>query len=68
MPAATSPVARRQAGGSWARQLLASELDEQVLADGMHYERSPAYHCQVLADLIDMRPWLEGDLLAAYPR
>ena len=38
----------------WSRrgaQLLARELDEQVLADGMHYERSPSYHAQVFADL-----------------
>jgi len=26
----------------------------QVLADGGHYERAPAYHCQVLADLDDV--------------
>jgi uncharacterized heparinase superfamily protein len=32
---------------------LARQADTQVLADGGHYERSPAYHCQVLADLID---------------
>jgi uncharacterized heparinase superfamily protein len=25
-----------------------------VLPDGGHYERAPAYHCQVLADLIDI--------------
>ncbi|MDZ7691018.1 MAG: heparinase II/III family protein [Balneolaceae bacterium] len=35
------------------KKLLQQELDEQVLSDGMHYERSPAYHCQVLADLIE---------------
>ena len=26
----------------------------QVLPDGGHYERAPAYHCQVLGDLIDI--------------
>jgi uncharacterized heparinase superfamily protein len=26
----------------------------QVLPDGGHYERAPAYHCQVLSDLIDV--------------
>jgi uncharacterized heparinase superfamily protein len=31
------------------RQILA-----QVLPDGGHYERAPAYHCQVLGDLIDV--------------
>jgi uncharacterized heparinase superfamily protein len=33
---------------------LRRQLTGQVLADGGHYERSPAYHCQVLADLIDL--------------
>ncbi|MEP7022787.1 MAG: alginate lyase family protein [Actinomycetota bacterium] len=37
-----------------ALRLLASQLTVQVLADGGHYERAPAYHCQVLADLIDI--------------
>jgi len=32
---------------------LASQVSVQVLPDGGHYERAPAYHCQVLADLID---------------
>lgn len=35
------------------KRLLARELKEQFLPDGMHYERSPAYHCQVFADLLD---------------
>jgi len=42
---------------------LASQLARQVLADGGHYERAPAYHCQVLADLIDV-----ADLLCAAGR
>ena len=33
---------------------LRRELSVQVLADGGHYERAPAYHCQVLADLVDI--------------
>ncbi|MCK9896405.1 heparinase II/III family protein [Frankia sp. AgB32] len=33
---------------------LAREADRQVLADGGHCERAPAYHCQVLADLDDV--------------
>jgi uncharacterized heparinase superfamily protein len=32
---------------------LERQLGEQVLADGCHYERSPSYHCQVLADLLE---------------
>lgn len=36
-----------------ANRLLARELDRQILPDGFHFELSPAYHCQVLADLLD---------------
>jgi uncharacterized heparinase superfamily protein len=42
---------------------LAGQLTVQVLPDGGHYERSPAYHCQVLGDLIDV-----ASLLAAADR
>ncbi|MGH9842629.1 MAG: heparinase II/III family protein [Blastocatellia bacterium] len=34
-------------------QLLWRELDEQVLADGGHFERSPMYHAQALADFLE---------------
>ncbi|MDX2030350.1 MAG: alginate lyase family protein [Blastocatellia bacterium] len=34
-------------------RLLWREFDEQVLADGGHYERSPMYHAQTLADLLE---------------
>jgi uncharacterized heparinase superfamily protein len=34
-------------------RLLEQELYQQVLADGCHYERSPSYHCQVFADLLE---------------
>ena len=44
-------------------QLLATALSEQVLPDGMHYERSPSYHCQVFADLLECRCALGGDPL-----
>jgi uncharacterized heparinase superfamily protein len=43
-----------------ALQRIARQLTRQVLTDGGHYERAPAYHCQVLADLIDL-----ADLLRA---
>ena len=33
---------------------LTRQLAVQVLPDGGHYERAPAYHCQVLGDLIDV--------------
>ncbi len=34
--------------------LLRRELDEQVLADGGHFERSPMYHAIVLEDVLDL--------------
>jgi uncharacterized heparinase superfamily protein len=33
---------------------LHRQLAVQVLPDGGHYERTPAYHCQVLGDLLDI--------------
>jgi uncharacterized heparinase superfamily protein len=33
--------------------LLWREFEEQVLPDGGHYERSPMYHAQVLADFLE---------------
>lgn len=33
--------------------LLWREFDEQVLPDGGHYERSPMYHAQTLADFLE---------------
>jgi hypothetical protein len=40
----------------WAEgeKLLRQELDEQILPDGGHFERSPMYHVQVLEDLADI--------------
>jgi uncharacterized heparinase superfamily protein len=38
---------------AYGQRLLWRELAEQVLADGGHYERTPMYHAQTLAD------WLE---------
>jgi hypothetical protein len=36
-------------------ELLRRELDEQVLPDGGHYERSPSYHLVVLRDLLEIQ-------------
>jgi Heparinase II/III-like protein/Heparinase II/III N-terminus len=36
-------------------ELLRSELDEQILPDGGHYERSPSYHLLVLRDLLEIQ-------------
>lgn len=44
---------RARAWGALGERLLARELELQILPDGMHYERSPAYHAQVLADLLE---------------
>ena len=35
--------------------LLRRELPEQILPDGGHYERSPAYHLVVLRDLLEIQ-------------
>lgn len=34
-------------------RLLKKEINEQILKDGVHYERSPSYHLQVLTDFIE---------------
>jgi len=50
----------------WRRlgvRLLERELTEQVLPDGVHFERSPSYHCQVFADLLECRHVLGDDPL-----
>jgi uncharacterized heparinase superfamily protein len=44
----------------FAVRQLARQVDTQILADGGHYERSPSYHCQVLADLIDVAGLLQA--------
>jgi uncharacterized heparinase superfamily protein len=38
-----------------AARELGRQLPVQILLDGGHYEMAPAYHVQVLADLIDVR-------------
>lgn len=37
-----------------ALRILSEELDEEVLADGGHFERSPMYHAIVLEDVLDL--------------
>ena len=49
----TGPAADR-----WRKRalnLLQTQLAHQVLPDGVHDERSPSYHCQVFADLLECR-------------
>lgn len=48
-----SPRLSRQ-GTGWTRRLL-REVERQVLPDGLHEERSPAYHQLVLHDLLEVR-------------
>lgn len=36
-----------------AYRLLSSQLKEQILSDGAHYEQSPMYHCIILDRLLD---------------
>src|ERR1019366_1005312 len=43
-----------------ALRRLARQLPVQVLSDGGHFERAPAYHCQVLADRIDITELLRA--------
>ncbi|MGI9301736.1 MAG: heparinase II/III family protein [Gammaproteobacteria bacterium] len=41
----------------WLRQgltLLDSQIGEQILADGGHFERSPMYHSMILEDVLDL--------------
>ena len=45
------------------RRLLQQEIATQVLADGMHYERSPSYHAQVFADFLECYRVLEAGAL-----
>ena len=40
---------------STGARLLEHELDEQILPDGGHFERSPMYHAQVLEDLLEIQ-------------
>ncbi len=44
-----------------ARGLLVRELDEQVLPDGCHFERSVAYQAEVFVDLLDCWRALDAD-------
>ena len=41
----------------WAKgeALLEQQLNEQILPDGGHFERSPMYHSQILEDLAEIR-------------
>jgi uncharacterized heparinase superfamily protein len=44
-----------------AIHLLAGEMEEQILPDGCHFERSPTYHCIVLQDVLDCLLFADTD-------
>ena len=39
--------------------IVLSEIEEQVLSDGAHFEHSPMYHCIFLQGLLDLYAFLE---------
>ena len=48
---------------SWLKKglrLLNTQLPEQILSDGGHFERSPMYHCIIFEDLLDLINLLDG--------
>lgn len=49
-----------------ATRLLLSQLKEQVLPDGAHYEQSPMYHCILLDRLLDCINIRKTDALVDY--
>jgi len=36
------------------RKILEGQIPEQILADGVHFERSPMYHAIILEDVLDL--------------
>jgi len=54
-----------------AVRLVRAELQEQILPDGGHYERSPAYHRDILGrlryvlDFLSQKPWLPDPLFTS---
>lgn len=47
------------------QKLLKEELAEQILDDGLHFERSPSYHAQVFVDLLECYVCLPNNALKA---
>jgi uncharacterized heparinase superfamily protein len=44
-----------------ATSLAVSQVSEQLLPDGVHFERSPMYHLEVLNDLLSLIPLLREE-------
>jgi hypothetical protein len=43
-------------------RLIKQQIAVQLLDDGMHFELSPAYHCQVFGDLVECVSVLDGQV------
>lgn len=50
-----------------AINVLHSEVREQVLNDGGHFERNPGYHLAVLTDLLETAIWVKINRKISYP-
>ena len=64
VPSAPSPTDEVLQSLRWLKKGLAiyrKELPEQVLDDGVHFERSPMYHSIILEDLLDCMRLLTQD-------
>lgn len=44
-------------------EIYRKELPEQICTDGVHFERSPMYHCIILEDLLDCVACLDTEVL-----
>ncbi|MBV5327336.1 MAG: hypothetical protein JZU65_06815, partial [Chlorobium sp.] len=44
--------------------IISKEIDEQILADGGHFERSPMYHAMILEDCLDLCNIMNGQDIA----
>lgn len=51
-----------------ATRLADEQLEEQVLADGAHFERSPMYHLHVMEDVLSLALLLQDEPTAARVR
>jgi len=51
-----------------AAEIASAQVDEQVLPDGGHFERSPMYHVQVMGDLLALALLLEDEPAAGKMR
>lgn len=47
---------------SLGKRILEKQIPEQILADGVHFERSPMYHAIILEDVLDL-----ANLAQAFP-